>query len=135
MFKEYGVKIIQICGVISALTVVGSSFIGNTEGKEFIDYIFVIGFALFAYVPFAILGHIAKKNITHVTFFAIFGLLMFALDMYAKYDAFFVANSSTGALVNVVMPVYFIGIVLIMWGGYAIFKKIHNKKETTETVE
>ncbi len=134
MFKNHGVKIIQIAGFASAVTVITGSLVGNNEPKDIIFYGMIVVFALFAYVPFAITGFIARKNMGHITFFTLFALIMLAIDVYAKFEAN-ASSSSTAGLVYIVMPVYLIGATLIMWGGYAIFKKVRNKKEITETEE
>lgn len=134
LLKEKGVLIIQKSGIVSAVAVIVAGFIGVGEARDFTEYVILAGFGLLAYVPFAILAHIAKKNMMHVVFFAVFGLVMLALNMYANYDAY-TSDSSTAGLVYIVMPVYLTGATLVMWGAYAIFKKIRSKKEVTETGE
>jgi len=123
------INIIRVYGLISALTVLIASFWGSTDAREILDYVMIVVFALFAFVPFAILAHITKKNSVHGSFFMIFGLLLLAFDLYAKYDAIFVSESSTSGLAMVTMPVFLIVAVLILWVCYAIFAKITSKKE------
>ncbi len=123
------INIIKICGLISALTVVIVSFWSNTDTKEILDYIIIAAFALFAFVPFAILAHIAKKNSVHGSFFMIFGLLLITFDLYAKYDAMIVSESSTSSLVMVTMPIFLSIAILILLVGYVIFIKITKEKE------
>ncbi len=123
------INIIRVYGLISALTVLIASFWGSAGAREILDYVMIVVFALFAFVPFAILAHITKKNSVHGSFFMIFGLLLLAFDLYAKYDAIFVSESSTSGLAMVTMPVFLIVAVLILWVCYAIFAKITNKKE------
>jgi hypothetical protein len=129
------INIIRAYGLISALTVLIASFWGSTDAREILDYVMIVMFTLFAFVPFVILAHIAKKNSVHGRFFMIFGLLLLAFDLYAKYDAMFVSESSTGGLAMVAMPVFLIIAVLILWVCYAIFVKITSKKEVEVKVE
>lgn len=112
MFKEYGQKIIQVAGLTSAITVSTAMLMGNNETKDIMFYVMMTVFVLMAYVPFAVTGFIAKKNVNHITFFTLFALIMLAIDVYAKFEAN-ASSSSTAGLVYIVMPVYLIGAALI----------------------
>lgn len=133
MSKKCDGRIIHVFGVISAITVIVSGLWGGLSDKSIVDYLMLGVFALFAYAPFALLGFIIKKNMRFLIFLVIFGFVLFGFDMYAKYDAFIVSDSSTGGLVNVVMPVFLIGATLMMWAVVAIIG--HFTKNATESEE
>ncbi len=120
MIKKCDGRIIHVFGVISAITVIVSGLWGGFGDRSILDYLMIATFALFAYVPFALLSFVIKQNMRFLIFLVVFGFVLFGFDMYAKYDAFIVSDSSTGGLVNVVMPIFLIGATLMIWAVVAI---------------
>lgn len=130
MSKKCDGRIVHVLGMISAITVVISGFLGGFGDKTIGDYFMIGVFAIFAYIPFALLGFIIKRHVQFLIFLVVFGVVIFGLDMYAKYDAFFGSPTSTGGLVNVVMPVFLLGATFLIWAIVAIIG--HFTKQTTQ---
>jgi integral membrane sensor domain MASE1 len=124
-------KIIKIYGIISVISVLIAALWGeDLTSKNLSDFLWIALFAFVAYIPFLILAFVAKKYSKHGLFFSIIGLFMIAYDLYAKYDAFFVNDSSTSSIIMVIMPALLTVTALVTWVCYAIFAKIMNKKDT-----
>lgn len=128
MPKKCDGRIVHVLGVLSAITVVVSGLWSGFGDKLISDYLILGVFAIFAYIPFALLGFIIKRNAQFLIFLVVFGVFLFGLDMYAKYDAFFGSPSSTGGLVNAIMPIFLLGATFLIWGTVEIIAHFTNHK-------